>query len=63
MVGFGNNYETSHFRKFLFDPSKVTRRMLPRSGAFSDPAQVECGAAVIGMESWDVKPDHLLQAA
>lgn len=43
MVGPGNNCETFHFQKFLFDSSKATARMLPRSEGFSDIAQVDAG--------------------
>lgn len=34
MVGLGNYCETSHFQKFLFDPSKASARLLPRSEAW-----------------------------
>ena len=43
MVGPGNNCETSHFQKFLFDSFKATARMLPRSENFSDIAQEDAG--------------------
>lgn len=50
MVGFSNNCETFHFQIFLFDPSKATARMLPRSEGVSVIAQVERSTTVI----WDV---------